>query len=162
MVTSSPKSKQSLPSGAGKKIAVVVSRFNESICEQLLQGAREALNECGVAAEDIEVYRVPGAFELPLAVQALANREEYDAAVALGVVIRGETSHYDFVAGEASRGIQDVILKTGLPTGFGLLTTENVEQAEARAGGVHGNKGYDAAVVALEMTALLDAIEKKV
>lgn len=161
MVTSSQKSKQALPSGEGKKVAVVVSRFNEGICEKLLQGAKEALSVCGVADDDVDIYRIPGAFELPLALQAVANREEYDAAIALGVVIRGETSHYDFVAGEASRGIQEVILKTGLPTGFGLLTTDNVEQAEARAGGAHGNKGYDAAVVALEMAAMLDSVEKR-
>jgi 6,7-dimethyl-8-ribityllumazine synthase len=112
-----------------------------------------------VADENIAIFEVPGAFELPLLLQALANTENFEAAVALGVVIRGETSHFDYVAGEASAGIREVMLKTGLPIGFGLLTTENEEQAEARAGGKVGNKGYDAAVVALEMATLLESIE---
>ncbi len=140
-------------------MAIVASRYNEDICERLLKGALDALKQCGVAEENIKVFRVPGAFELPLVLQAVANTESYDAAVALGVVIRGETSHYDYVAGEAAKGVREVMLKTGLPVGFGLLTTENEEQALARAGGVHGNKGHEAAVVALEMVTLLKEIE---
>jgi 6,7-dimethyl-8-ribityllumazine synthase len=141
-------------------VAVVASSFHDDICNRLLDGALEALRKCGVGEDDIEVFRVPGAFELPLALQSIANTETYHAAVALGVVIRGETSHYDYVAGEASAGISEVILKTGLPIGFGLLTTENIEQALDRAGGKDGNKGFDAALVALEMVSILEKIER--
>lgn len=148
-----------MPEGTGKRVAVVVSRFNPDICEQLLQGSLEALQQAGVAETDIAVFRVPGAFELPLILQAIANTENYDAAVALGVVIRGETAHFDFVAGEAARGISDVMLKTGLPIGFGLLTTETEEQARERAGGRLGNKGHEAALVALEMAESLHEID---
>lgn len=140
-------------------MAVAVSRFNPAICEQLLAGAMDALEKCGVAPENIAVYRVPGAYELPLALQAIANTESFDAAVALGVVIRGETTHYEYVAGEAAAGIRDVMLKTGLPVGFGVLTTENEAQARERAGGTHGNKGFEAVCVALEMATLLAEIE---
>ncbi len=160
MVTSSPKSDQELPSGAGRRIAVVASRFHGDICQRLLDGALAALEQCGVEAGDIVVFRVPGAFELPLTLQSLANIEKFDAAVALGVVIRGETSHYDYVAGEASKGIREVMLTTGMPIGFGLLTTESEEQAAARAGGSAGNKGFEAACVALEMATVLDEVAK--
>lgn len=164
MVTSSQNSKASSQrsdlQGEGRRIAVVASRFNETITKSLLEGALDALKEAGLNEQDILVQWVPGAFELPLALQAIANTEKFDAAVALGAVIRGETSHFDFVAGEASRGIQDVMLKTGLPIGFGLLTTETVEQAEARAGGSLGNKGFEAAQVALEMVQELEGIDR--
>lgn len=160
MVTFSQKSDQDLPKGEGKRVAIIAARFHEKICDKLVEGALEALKKCGVDQSDISVLRVPGAFELPLALQSVANTEVYHAAVAIGVVIRGETSHFDYVAGEASAGVREVMLKTGLPTGFGVLTTENVKQAEARAGGTHGNKGYDAAMAALTMAELMGEIEK--
>ncbi len=159
MATSSQKSKQTLPDGTGKRIAVVASRFNEDLCQALLDGAVDALKKSGVAEEAISIFRVAGAFELPLTLQSLANTELFDGAVALGVIIRGETAHFEYVAGETSRGVMDVMLKTGLPVGFGLLTTENEQQAKDRAGGPWGNKGEEAAWVALEMVQQLAVIE---
>ena len=132
----------------GLKFAVVVARFNSGITEKLLQGAREALTKAG--ADGIEVFHVPGAFELPLAAKWLAHGG-YSAIIALGAVIRGETPHFDFVAGEAARGLQQVALECSIPVAFGVLTTDTMEQAEARAGGKHGNKGHDAAMTAIEM-----------
>jgi 6,7-dimethyl-8-ribityllumazine synthase len=131
----------------GLRFAIVVSRFNSDITGKLLEGARQALHEA--AAQTVDVFYVPGAFELPLAAKHLA--ESYDAIVALGAVIRGETPHFDYVAGEAARGLQQVALETGVPVSFGVLTTDTVEQAEARAGGSRGNKGHDAAMTAIEM-----------
>ena len=131
----------------GLKFAIVVARFNLSITQKLLGGAQEALNKAG--AEQVDVFHVPGAFELPLAAQRAVQR--YDAVIALGAVIRGETPHFDFVAGEAARGLQQVALKYDKPIAFGVLTTDTVEQAEARAGGKLGNKGFDAAMTAVEM-----------
>jgi 6,7-dimethyl-8-ribityllumazine synthase len=131
----------------GLKFAVVVARFNSAITEKLLEGAREALAKAG--AEGIEVFQVPGAFELPLAAQKLAK--SYDAVIALGAVIRGETPHFDYVCDAATRGLLQVSLESGTPVAFGVLTTDNLAQAEARAGGKHGNKGYDAAMTAIEM-----------
>lgn len=160
MVTSS-KTFKTLPEGKGKRVAIVVARFHEAIAEQLLTGAKQALVESHVSEQDIEVFSVAGAFELPLVLQALANCEYYHAAVALGAVIRGETPHFDYVAGEAARGIREVMLKTGLPIGFGVLTTDTEAQAASRAGGAHGNKGFEAARAALEVTQLLEKIEKK-
>lgn len=142
-------------------MAIVASRFHSEICDKLLDGAIKGLEQAGVVQEDMAVYRVPGAFEIPLVLQAIANTERYDAAVALGAVVRGETSHYDYVAGEASSGIHEVMLKTGLPVGFGLLTTETVQQAQDRAGGKLGNKGLEAAWVALEMARILAEIESR-
>jgi len=130
----------------GLKVAVVVARFNSKITDKLLEGAREAITKSGAA---MEVFNVPGAFELPLAARRLAQK--FDAVVALGAVIRGETPHFDYVAGEAARGLQQVALEADVPVAFGVLTTDTVEQAEARAGGVHGNKGFDAAMTAIEM-----------
>jgi 6,7-dimethyl-8-ribityllumazine synthase len=125
-----------------------VARFNSGITEKLLEGAREALTQAG--ADGIEVFHVPGAFELPLAAKWLAHGG-YSAIIALGAVIRGETPHFDFVAGEAARGLQQVALECSIPVAFGVLTTDTLEQAEARAGGKHGNKGHDAAMTAIEM-----------
>jgi 6,7-dimethyl-8-ribityllumazine synthase len=131
----------------GLRFAIVVARFNSNITGKLLEGARQALQEA--TAQTVDVFYVPGAFELPLAAKHLA--ESYDAIVALGAVIRGETPHFDYVAGEAARGLQQVALETGVPVSFGVLTTDTLEQAEARAGGSHGNKGHDAAMTAVEM-----------
>lgn len=134
--------------GRGMKFAVVVARFNSAITEKLLDGAREALAQAGAGTAD--VFYVPGAFELPLAAQQLAHGG-YHGIIALGAVIRGETPHFEFVAGEAARGLQRVALECSIPVAFGVLTTNTVEQAQARAGGRHGNKGYDAAMTAIEM-----------
>jgi len=132
----------------GLKFAIVVARFNSAITEKLLEGAQEALTQAG--ASGIEVFHVPGAFELPLAAKWLAHGG-YSAIIALGAVIRGETPHFEFVASEAARGLQQVALECNIPVAFGVLTTDTMEQAEARAGGRRGNKGYDAAMTAIEM-----------
>jgi 6,7-dimethyl-8-ribityllumazine synthase len=147
------------PRGAGRRVAVLASRFNESVTQKLVDGALGALTKNGVAADDIDLVWVPGAWELPAAARTLLASERYDALVALGAVIRGETPHFDFVAGESARGLADVTAESGVPLGFGLLTTESLDQALARAGGTHGNKGADAALAALEMADLLDQLQ---
>jgi 6,7-dimethyl-8-ribityllumazine synthase len=147
------------PRGSGRRVVVVASRFNETITRPLVDGALEALVAHEVAFDDIDVVWVPGAWELPLAARRALESGRYDALVALGAVIRGETPHFDFVAGEASRGLALVCIDAGIPIGFGLLTCDTMDQALARAGGVHGNKGWDAAIAALETTDVLDQIE---
>jgi len=147
------------PRGSGRRVVVVASRFNETITRPLVDGALEALVAHEVAFDDIDVVWVPGAWELPLAARRALETGRYDALVALGAVIRGDTPHFDFVAGEASRGLALVCIDAGIPIGFGLLTCDTMDQALARAGGVHGNKGWDAAVAALETTDVLDQIE---
>jgi 6,7-dimethyl-8-ribityllumazine synthase len=144
-------------SAKGLSIAIVVARFNESITERLLRGAVTALETRGLDS-DLEVWRVPGAWEIPLVAAELAKGGTYDAIVCLGAVIRGDTPHFDYVAGECARGLQAVQNQTGVPMVFGVLTTDNVEQAEERAGGRHGNKGADAALTAIEMARLLRAV----
>lgn len=140
--------------GAGRRFGVVAARFNGAIVERLVAGAVDALRRHGVAAEDILLVRVPGALEIPLALEELASAGEVDGLVALGAVIRGETSHYDHVCAQASSGIARVGAEHRLPMGFGLLTCETTAQAAERAGGKAGNKGWEAAVAALEMTDL--------
>ncbi len=147
------------PRGEGRRIAVVASRFNESITRALVDGAMDALVRHGTSFDDIDLLWVPGAWELPLAVRGALASERYDAIVALGAVIRGETPHFDYVAGEASRGLSDAATQADIPVGFGLLTCDSMEQAEARAGGVHGNKGWDAALAALEMADLMQQLD---
>jgi 6,7-dimethyl-8-ribityllumazine synthase len=147
------------PVGAGRRIAVVASRFNENVTRPLVDGALDALVRHGTAFNDIDVIWVPGAWELPIAVRRAMASERYEAIVALGAVIRGDTPHFDFVAGEASRGLADAARDSDLPLGFGLLTCDTMEQALARAGGEHGNKGWDAALAALEMADLLDQMD---
>lgn len=147
------------PRGEGRRVALVASRFNESITRALVEGALDALVRHGTSFDDIDVLWVPGAWELPFAVRAAMATERYDAIVALGAVIRGDTPHFDYVAGEASRGLANAAVEGEIPVGFGLLTTDNLEQAEARAGGVHGNKGWDAAVAALEMADLMQHLD---
>ena len=138
------------PDARGLRFAIVVARFNSAITGKLLAGACDALAQAH--ADPPQIFHVPGAFELPLAALKLAESEEdFDAIIALGAVIRGETPHFDFVAGEAARGLMQVSLDTGVPVIFGVLTTDNLEQAEARAGGNAGNKGHDAALAAIEM-----------
>jgi 6,7-dimethyl-8-ribityllumazine synthase len=147
------------PRGQGRRFAIVVSRFNEAITQRLLEGALDALVRHGAAFDDVDVIWVPGAWELPLAVRRAAVTERYDALVALGAVIRGDTPHFDYVAGEASRGLAAASADFDVPVGFGLLTCDTMAQAEARAGGEHGNKGWDAALAALEMADLFDQVD---
>ena len=142
------------PSGRGRRFVVLASRFNEVITQRLVDGALDALVKHGTSYDDVDLVWVPGAWELPAAARRALVTERYDAAVAVGAVIRGETSHFEYVAGEASRGLADVSAEFDKPIGFGLLTCDNMAQAEARAGGHHGNKGWDAALAALEMTDL--------
>lgn len=144
--------------GHDKKIGIVVSRFNEFISSKLLAGALDALQRHGVADENISVAWVPGAFEVPLITKKMAQSGKYDAVIALGCIIRGATPHFDYVANEAAKGIGHVMLDTGVPVLFGILTTENIEQAIERAGTKAGNKGADAAMGALEMINLLEQI----
>lgn len=134
------------------RFAVIVSRFNEEVTERLLDGARQFLDQNGVG---YEVFRVPGAFEIPLIAEVCAGSEEFDGIVCLGAVIRGETAHFDFVAAECATGIREVSVSYAIPVGFGVLTTDNEEQALERAGGSHGNKGAEAARATLEMVELL-------
>ena len=143
----------------GMRIAIVVSRFNDIISTRLLHGAVEALRDHGVAG-DIDVVWVPGAFEIPIAARELAQLGAVDAVVCLGAVIRGDTAHFDYVAGEAAQGIASVHATTGVPATFGVLTVDTVEQASDRAGGKHGNKGAEAAVTAIEMVSLLRELRR--
>lgn len=137
------------------KFGIIVARFNEFINSKLLAGALDALKRHGAVDENIEVAWVPGAFEIPLVAQKMAKSNKYDAVICLGTVIRGSTSHYDYVCAEVSKGVAQVGLATGVPTLFGVLTTENIEQAIERAGTKAGNKGFDAAVSAIETANLL-------
>jgi 6,7-dimethyl-8-ribityllumazine synthase len=145
----------------GRRFAVVASRFNGVVVDKLVDGAVSCLRAHGVAEDDLDVVWVPGAFELPLVARRLAVSGGYDAVICLGAVIRGETAHFDFVAGEAARGIRQVGLDTGVPVMFGVLTTETYEQAMDRAGGQHGNKGWDAAMAAMETVDVLDRLPKR-
>ena len=147
------------PAGANRRVAVVASRFNEAIVQRLVDGALDALTRHGVAFEDVDVVWVPGAWELPIAARHVAGSGRYELLVALGAVIRGDTPHFDYVAGEASRGLMEASREFDLPLGFGLLTCDDTAQAEARAGGAHGNKGWDAALAALEMADLFARLD---
>ena len=140
-------------------MAVVASRFNETVTRPLVDGALDALVRHGVAFDDIDIIWVPGAWELPLAARHAMASDRYEAVVALGAVIRGDTPHFDYVAGEASRGLADASRDSEIPLGFGLLTCDNLEQALARCGGEHGNKGWDAALAALEMADLMSQMD---
>ena len=145
--------------GSQLKVAIVVSRFNDFITERLLIGAKNCLLQHQTAEENIDIVWVPGAFELPIVAMNLAKSGKYQAVICLGVVIRGETTHYDYVCNEAAKGIANVGMQTGIPAMFGVVTTENTEQAIARAGGKSGNKGWDCAMGALEMANLLPQIK---
>lgn len=142
-------------SAAGKKFGIIVSRFNSFVSERLLDGALDTLLRSGAADDDIDVVRLPGAFEIPLMSKKMAASGKYDAIICLGAVIRGATSHYDLVAGEAAKGIAQAGLDTGVPVIFGVLTTDTIEQAIERAGSKAGNKGSESALVAIEMINLL-------
>ncbi|WP_457575101.1 6,7-dimethyl-8-ribityllumazine synthase [Desulfolithobacter sp.] len=144
--------------GDGRKLGIIVARFNSFISEKLLEGAIDALVRSGVSGDDIDVARVPGAFEIPLVAQKMAKSGKYDAVITLGVVIRGATPHFDYVAGEVAKGTAQVMLDAGIPVLFGVLTTETIEQAIERAGSKAGNKGAEVAIAALEMIDLMAAI----
>jgi 6,7-dimethyl-8-ribityllumazine synthase len=147
--------------GAGLKIGIAIARFNQLITGQLLAGALDSLRRCGVAEDAVDVAWVPGSMELPVTAQAMAKSGKYDAVICLGAVIRGDTPHFDYVAGEAAKGIARVSLDSGLPVIFGVLTTENTAQALERVGVKMGNKGNDAALAAVEMASLLRQISKR-
>jgi 6,7-dimethyl-8-ribityllumazine synthase len=148
------------PVGEDRRIAVVVSRFHEHVTAKLLEGTLAGLRSHGVADEAVDVAWVPGAFEIGLVTKRMASTGAYDAVICLGAVVRGETAHFDLVAAEAARGAAEVARETGVPVIFEVLATESLADAEARAGGPHGNKGWDAAEVALEMADLLDRLPK--
>jgi 6,7-dimethyl-8-ribityllumazine synthase len=143
-----------------KKICIVASRFNDLIVEKLVNGAKDCLIRHGMNENDLDLIWVPGAFEIPLAAQVLAESKKYDGIVALGCVIRGSTTHYDYVCSEVAKGISSVMLKTNIPVAFGVLTTENLEQAFERAGSKAGNKGYEAAQCTIEMCNLINKVSK--
>ena len=147
------------PAGQHRRFAVVASRFNQAIVERLMDGALDALVRHGVSLDDVDTVWVPGAWELPIAARRLLASERYEGIVAIGAVIRGDTPHFDYVAREASRGLAQASAEFDTPIGFGLLTCDTQEQAEARAGGAHGNKGWDAALAALEMVDLFDRLD---
>ena len=143
----------------GLKIGIVAARFNEFIVSKLIGGAEDALKRHGVREEDIELAWVPGAFEIPLIAQRMANSKKYDAVICLGAVIKGATSHYDYVCAEVSKGIATVSLNSNIPVMFGVLTTDSIEQAIERAGTKAGNKGFDVAVSAIEMCNVIKTLE---
>ena len=145
----------------GLRFAIVASRFNSFITERLINGALDALRRSGASEDDIELVRVPGSWELPLAVEALLSRKRHDAVICLSAVIRGETPHFDYIAAETTKGIAQVALKAGVPVSFGVLTTNTLEQAIDRAGAKGGNKGFDAAMSAVEMANLLRGLRAK-
>ena len=142
----------------GLKVGIIVARFNEFITSKLLGGALDGLDRHGAQQKDIDVVWVPGAYEIPLVAKKMAESKKYDAVICLGAVIRGATSHYDYVCNEVSKGVAQVGMQTGVPTIFGVVTTENIEQAIERAGTKAGNKGYDSAMAAIEMANLLKNI----
>jgi 6,7-dimethyl-8-ribityllumazine synthase len=142
------------PQLAGRRFAIVAAQFYRELTDWLIDGAMRALHDCGIPREEVDLVEVPGCFEIPLACRKLIEADRYDAIVALGVVIRGDTPHFDFVAGECARGIMDVQLATGVPIGFGVLTTENVTQAEERADPARGDKGYEAAMAAATLVTI--------
>jgi 6,7-dimethyl-8-ribityllumazine synthase len=149
-----------VPSCAGRRFGIVAARFYRDLTDWMVDGAKRALAECGVAGSDIDVFDVPGCFELPLACRKLIEERDYDGMVAVGVVIRGETPHFDFVAGECARGIMDVQLATSVPIGFGVLTTENRAQAEERADPARGDKGYEAAIASASLVAISSTLPR--
>jgi 6,7-dimethyl-8-ribityllumazine synthase len=153
-----PKHVQGTLTAENVKVAIVIGRFNQFVCQGLLDGALDCLNRHGAKEENITIYWVPGSFEIPLAAQKAAQNEEFDAVICLGVIIRGATPHFDYIAGNTSKGVANVALQTGKPVIFGILTTNSIEQAIERAGTKSGNKGWDAAQAAIEMVDLLRKI----
>ncbi|MEE8110106.1 MAG: 6,7-dimethyl-8-ribityllumazine synthase [bacterium] len=155
-----PKVVEGKLSAAGLKFGIVVSRFNHFVTDRLLEGALDGLNRCGARDADLEVFKVPGTFEIPVTTRRLAQSGRYDAILCLGAVIRGATPHFDYIASEVSKGIAQTSLEFGLPVAFGVLTTDNVEQAIERAGTKHGNKGFEAALSAVEMANLFKELPR--
>ena len=153
-----PQFHEGSPEGSGLRIAVVVSRFNESFTERLLQGALEYLQLHGVAEDDVQVARVPGAFEIPLCARAMARTGHFDAVVCLGAVIRGETAHIEYVSASVASGVSQVALETDMPVIFGVLTTDTVEQTMERSGSRAANKGWESAAAAIEMVHVLRSL----
>ena len=153
-----PKIVEGKLNAEGKKFAIVAGRFNDFITEKLVSGALDALLRSGAKDQDIEIYKVPGAFEIPLAAKRVAESKRVDAVICLGAVIRGATPHFDYVAAEAAKGIAAVTMETGLPVIFGVLTVDSIEQAIERAGTKHDNKGFAAAMAAVEMANLFAAM----
>ena len=146
------------PRGAGRRIAIVAARFNDVVTRKLVDGAAARLKALGVSSDDIDVAWVPGAFEIPLVARRFATSGRFEGVICLGAVIRGETAHFDLVANEAARGIAEVARDTGIPVIFEVLAVENLAQAEDRAGGAHGNKGWEAAESVLSMVSLLEEL----
>jgi 6,7-dimethyl-8-ribityllumazine synthase len=144
----------------GLKFAVVVSRFNSIVTERLLSGALDALARSGAAETDIEIVRIPGSWEMPVVVAELARQKRHDGIIALSVIIRGDTPHFDYIAAEAAKGLGQITLETGIPVAFGVLTTNTLEQAIDRAGAKSGNKGFDSAMSAIETANLMHALRK--
>jgi 6,7-dimethyl-8-ribityllumazine synthase len=144
----------------GLRFAIIVARFNSFITERLLAGALDALHRTGAVESDIEIVKVPGSWEMPLVARELAGRKKHDAIICLGAVIRGDTPHFDYVAGEAAKGLSQVAAETGVPVAFGVLTCNTLEQAIDRAGAKGGNKGFDAAMTAIEMANLLRTLRQ--
>jgi 6,7-dimethyl-8-ribityllumazine synthase len=147
-------------SGKGKKFGIIVARFNDFISDRLLSGAMDALIRHGAEEKDIDVVKVPGAFEIPLMAKKMAQREQYDAVICLGAVIRGSTPHFEYVSAEVSKGIATVSLESGVPVMFGVVTTDTLEQAIERAGSKSGNKGWSAGLAAMEMADLIQSLER--
>jgi 6,7-dimethyl-8-ribityllumazine synthase len=147
-------------SAEGKKFALVVSRFNDFVGDRLLAGAIDALSRHGAGDKDIDIVKVPGSFEIPLMAKKMVEKEKYDAVICLGAVIRGSTPHFEYVSSEVSKGIALVGLESGVPVIFGVITTDTLEQAIERAGTKAGNKGWAAAVAAIEMANLVESVEK--
>lgn len=153
-----PKVHQGKLTAEGFRFAIVASRWSESLVSRLIEGALEALEEYGAAANSIEIFRVPGAFEIPLAAKKVAESKNWDAVICLGTVIRGDTPHFDYVAGAAAEGSTQVSLETGIPVLFGVITADNVQQAVDRAGKRSDNKGFEAAMAAVEIVNLYKEI----
>lgn len=147
-------------SAEGKKFALVVSRFNDFVSDKLLAGALDALGRHGALDEDIDIVKVPGSFEIPLMAKKMAQKDKYHAVICLGAVIRGSTPHFEYVSAEVSKGIAQVGLDAGVPVIFGVVTTDTLEQAIERAGTKAGNKGWSAAIAAMEMANLVESVEK--
>ena len=153
-----PKTIEGKLDAKGLRFGIVVGRFNDFIGARLLEGCLDALMRHGAEEADLTVVKVPGSFEIPLAAMTMAKSKKYDAVIALGAIIRGSTPHFDYVAAEASKGIANVMLETGVPVAFGIITTDNIEQAIERAGAKSGNKGASAALVAIEMARVLSQL----
>jgi 6,7-dimethyl-8-ribityllumazine synthase len=154
-----PKVHQGLLTAAGFRFAIIVARWNDFLTAKLLDGATDALERLGASEDSVEVFKIPGAFEIPLAAQRVAQSGKFDAVICIAVVIRGETPHFDYVAGEAAKGVTNAALQTGVPVTFGVVTTDTLEQAINRAGVKAGNKGFEAAMSAVELVNLYKTMD---